>query len=655
MLNKISHYALTNHNTVYDEEALSSLELAARNAAKINEAVEVINQQISIIESEISKFEDYANAAVDEAIDNGTITKKLSDIVWGDLKTSYDELSKRIDNLVTGSGDEALTLPEIVDARQGYKQTYDSIGQHLRAVANGNALSDAIRPGTVNAGRIMAGMFGGEVRDMYTIREIISLAGRWTDNGYVDSDTLEFVEHTGYSATNYIPCEYGDVFLIDTNIFGNKVRPAVVYDANLNVLDVLGAAGESNWDTVRSEVHVTKGNAAYIRFICGAGYQSTCRVYRVAMKQSPDTLAAEMARGYLHMHAKNRTDTVTDRAQIKCWFPLPESHSGNMPCRVFLQLHNAENVRGWTVRIFNATSGATYDEAANGSAVGYEYDPAYGLAINFTAAGATTEGTPVNHVAFFIDLIAENAGQYMDATLPKVTLYYGTNETPIQGVGYALHGALVTDSLNVVDPCAAASPLHKKRVLGLGDSLMRGNTLSIDKSWFNIMCGSVDADGYNAAVNGQSMSGTDSIASKVNTTLLNFPKPDYVIVQGGANDLRLSVPMATFRTALHTIVTALRTNNPRVKILFATNWQRSSYVNSQNLKESDYVEAMLEEAEAMNIPCVNNYADSLNLTDPVTAAWADEGIATGGEANIHFSVEANRYLAPAFRKELEGV
>ena len=45
MINPINHYAFTNPASVYDEEALTALELAGRTANKVNECVEAINKQ----------------------------------------------------------------------------------------------------------------------------------------------------------------------------------------------------------------------------------------------------------------------------------------------------------------------------------------------------------------------------------------------------------------------------------------------------------------------------------------------------------------------------------------------------------------------------------------------------------------------------------
>ena len=40
----INHYSLTNPASVYDEEALTALELSARTASKCNEVIENLNK-----------------------------------------------------------------------------------------------------------------------------------------------------------------------------------------------------------------------------------------------------------------------------------------------------------------------------------------------------------------------------------------------------------------------------------------------------------------------------------------------------------------------------------------------------------------------------------------------------------------------------------
>lgn len=654
MINRIKHFALTAWPSVHDEEALTSLELQGRTAAKMNECIDVINQQISIINSELDKLEEYASEAVEESIDNGAISTRMAGLVWENLTLTHQQLIERLDNLILNAAPPEGGAAEIVDARQGYHETYPTLGGHVRAIANGSGFSDAVRPGTVRAGRLTAGMLGADLRNKITVRESIPMAGKWIlGNCYYDKDTFERVDHTGYSCSARIPCKYGDTFILESYVFGPLVYPAVILDSGLHVIDVQGTPGNSTWLKINDEIHITTANAAYIMFICGVGQVQDFRVSRVSMKTAPDRESYMSSSPYIHARAKKRTDTVTDRAQIKCWFKLPENRDAAIDYTIPMQLLKYTNLAGWTMRLFGATSDSTYDMQLSQSASAYNYPTSQGLRPYFTVALTTGEGVPITHVCLLIDLYPAREDEFINAYIPLLNLEWEGGSSP--GTGYTLHGHVNTDTCNVVKQGAASSPLYGKKVLGLGDSLMAGNTLPKEKSWFNLLAGQMDMLGHNAAVNGQPIGGTDSIASRISTTLDQFPSPDYVILQGGANDLRLGVTLEVFRSALHTIVNTIRADNPRCKILFATNWKRSAYTNGLGLVESDYAAAMMEEAETLRIPFINNYASGIDLTDEKTAAWADEGIVSGGEANIHFSEEANKHIVPSFVAALEGI
>lgn len=654
MINPIRHFALTAFPSVHDEEALTALELQSRSAAKINECVRVINEQISVINTELNKLDEYTEAALDESIKDGRISDRLEGIMWENLRTSYAELTTRLDNLVLSAAPAGTNNAEIVDARSNGETLYPNLGAHTRALSNGSAFRDAVRPGTVRAGRLMAGMTGGDLRDKYTIRETIPLAGHWTGAaGYYDVDSLDFVGHDGYKMTDLIPCEYGDTFILQSYVYGGLVRPAVVFDRQGQALAVLGKPGPGNWDPVSDEVHVGIGSAAFIAFVCGSGYVSEFRAQRVSMKEATDRDIYSNGKGYIHARAKKRTDTITDRAQVKVWFKLPEDHTPNRIYHIPIQLLKYTNLANWTLRIFAAASDSTYEQQLSTSAAGYSFTTYGGLRPYFTVPLETSEGMPVTHVCLFVDLLPAREDDFINAYLCPLSMWWDGDS--VSGEGYTLHGQAATDSLNVVWPGAASSPLYGKRIIGVGDSLMSGNTLKKEKTWFNLAAGSRDMVHYNAAVNGRAVGGTDGMAAHIAETLAAFPAPDYAIIQGGANDLRLNVPVNTFRAALRELVQTILEDNPRCKILFATNWKRSAYINPLGHDEDDYVSAMLEEAEALRIPVVNNYIQGINLTDPLTAAWADEGIISVGEANIHFSEAANEYIVPVYIKALEGI
>lgn len=653
-MDKINHFSLTHWGSVHNEEALTALELQARGTAKINECVEVINRQIEIINKELAKLEGYAVEAVDESIKDGRIAEQLNDFIWSNLQVTLEDLLNRLDNLVLNATPAGADNAEIVDARTNGITTYNSLGQHVRNLGNGSAWRDAVRPGTVRAGRIMAGMTGGDLRDKYTIRETIPMAGHWVGQaGYYDINTMDFVAHDGYKMSDLIPCEYGDTFILESYLFGPLVKPAVVFDASKNPITILGTPGNSTWDMFRDEVHITLGNAAYIAFVCGSGYLSAFRAQRVGMKEATDRDIYGNGKGYIHARAKKRTDTITDRAQVKVWFKLPADHTAERIYHIPVQLMKYTNLGSWTIRLFAAASGSTYETQLPTSASGYNFTTYGGLRPYFTVPLETSEGVPVTHVCLFIDLLPARPDEFINAYLCPLSMSWDGGS--VEGDGYLLHGHLDTDTLNLVWPGAASSPLYGKRILGVGDSLMAGNTLRKEKTWFNLLAGARDMAHYNAAVNGRPVGGSDGMAVHLPAMLEAFPNPDYAIIQGGANDLRLGISVESFRSALRSMVSIILEHNPKCKILFATNWHRSDYINPAGHDEDDYVTAMLEEAENLRIPVVNNYATGILLTDPHIAAWADQGIVSGGEANIHFSEAANEYIVPTYIKALEGI
>lgn len=640
MINNINHFALTALPTIYDEESMSTLQLVARVAAKINEVIAKVNE----VDGKVTRLPFEVEKALTEEINSGNLADIIGPDVLNELGASLDELNERISRIVASSGQDNT---EVVDMRTGHGATYPTAGDHVRALGDGSAFADAVRPGTVKHGRITAGMMGGDMATAHTLPSVCPMAGKWgVYAGYYNKSGV-FVSHSGYSVSGEIPCAYGDTFLLKSFLFGPLVYPAAVFSASGLMLGVLGSPGVSSWAPIEDEVHIPYKQAAYVRFVCGVGYESQFRAVRVTANRYPDAAAAMGSNGYLHMKAKKRTDTVTDRAQIKVWFELPEGRSADDWLSVPLQLFKASNVSAWTFRVFAATSAQTYDQQLPESAAGYSFDPAQGMTPMFKVPLANTSGNTFTHACLFIDFLPAEGDEFMEAWLPLPRLN-GAGE----GIGYAMHGGLASDHLSVVSAGATGSALFGKRILGVGDSLMAGNNLPKNKTWFDIMAGRYDMEYHNAAINGQSVS---DMASDIAATLAEFPNPDYFVLNGGANDLRLNVSVSAFREAVGAIITAVRAHNPQTKILALTNWQRSAYINPLGHAEHEYVEAMLEVCEAYSVKCLNNYADSLDLTNPQTQIWADEGMESTGTANLHFSAVANVYLVPRIAEALRSL
>lgn len=133
MIDKLGHYSLTNPASVYDEEAMTALELAGRTASKVNECVEAFNKLEGTIDETV-------DSSVQEHIQKGTFDKQI-DAHTKALTKDVDELSKevkgfdsRLDNLVVNGSENS---PEVVDIRQGADgMTYPTAGGAVRAQLN---------------------------------------------------------------------------------------------------------------------------------------------------------------------------------------------------------------------------------------------------------------------------------------------------------------------------------------------------------------------------------------------------------------------------------------------------------------------------------------------------------------------------------------
>lgn len=595
MIDPIRHYLLTALPTVHDEEAMTALELIGRTSHKINEVIEKTNENTELIEKAEREMPQLISAAVDK-------------------KTS----------------EEFRNFYEIMD------DLVESIPKDAQPV----------RPGTVANGSIVSGMLGGDLSELRQ-NHYFNMSNKWTGgNGFYHADDRVFVTHSGYTVSAALPVEYGQYFKITTHIFGNQVRPVALFDANMRCVAVVGETGKGSWDAVVHDIVIDRGDVKYMRVVCGNGHISSMRVEYYKRKDFSIAEINLATREHWHLHAMKRTNTVTDRAQIKTWFKHPYP---GMPFAFTLSWAMAkyQNIaeEGITVRLFAATTDSTYDLSLPETAAGYTFLRSRAIdTVNFTVPGEIN-GEPVTHICAFLDFLPEDGNKFMDVWMLPPRLEYAAGS--ITASYPQIHGGLATDYVNVVRAGAALSGAYRKKIVGLGDSLMRGNTLPQWESWFNRAAGALDMEHYNLAANGMPIAGTDSMLSTFDTVVPDMTI-DYFVLQGGANDFRLNVPLETFKAGIREIIRKVRTQFPGVKILCCTNWRRTTNLNGLGLYDWEYVAAMMEECEDLGVPCINNYKDGLNLLADGVKNWADEGTVTLGTPNIHFSRKANIWVAEKY-------
>lgn len=135
---KINHYSLNNPASIYNEEALTSLELSARTAGLVNECVDNFNQlesntvthldqQDKDISTMINKtMPAKVDAEVQERIDNGAFDRAIDEYAGN--------LENRVDNLLGAVTEGTTTMDaEIIDARtDGNGYQHKNLGSAVR-------------------------------------------------------------------------------------------------------------------------------------------------------------------------------------------------------------------------------------------------------------------------------------------------------------------------------------------------------------------------------------------------------------------------------------------------------------------------------------------------------------------------------------------
>lgn len=218
-IDKLNHYSLQNPASVYDEEALTALELAARTAGKTNECVEALNQ----MEADLP---DKVEAAVQRHIDGGAFDQQVDEFAGelaGEIASVDDKLSqeitdvennlnKRINNIVANAGDGSVPS-EVVDARMDGYGTLNT------------SLSESIKKQTKDAVNSYTGFMylGGNTPISFTYDDAggvdIYIPGRlslrsdkgngtieWTDTITHIADNVTFAENSTKTVTIHMVC-----------------------------------------------------------------------------------------------------------------------------------------------------------------------------------------------------------------------------------------------------------------------------------------------------------------------------------------------------------------------------------------------------------------------------------------------------------------
>ena len=139
--------------------------------------------------------------------------------------------------------------------------------------------------------------------------------------------------------------------------------------------------------------------------------------------------------------------------------------------------------------------------------------------------------------------------------------------------------------------------------------------------------------------------GDDNRAQAQLVSEINYSDVDYMIIFFGTNDYGGNIPIGqdsdeshdTFKGSINLVVKNLLTAYPAMRLIFVTPYWRATfpgtsdfcdsdtYTNTQNLTLPDYVDALVERAEALHIPVLNLY-DSMCIGKYNYTEWLADGL-----------------------------
>lgn len=201
--------------------------------------------------------------------------------------------------------------------------------------------------------------------------------------------------------------------------------------------------------------------------------------------------------------------------------------------------------------------------------------------------------------------------------------------------------------------------LHNKSILAIGDSFVKGHTLSDTDTWLYKLAGRHNMISVNCGINGTSLAYSNpesypSIMENYQSYISNNPNMDYIVVIAGHNDASANlhggtaIPIGTntdsvnttFKGALNILISALITAYPTGHILFLSPFNRHG-------TEADYAEAMKDITGIYSIPFYDCYRRS-----EVCFQNNAQNSAFGIDDSLHLNAAGNERLSHIIEAKL---
>lgn len=663
------HYSFTNPASVYDEEALTALELAGRQGAKINEVVEDqnalrketndhLNDQDKLIEKRfndqdqnikdrcdkqdqaIAKMNDVTMPAkvvseVQAHIDQGTFDQQIDE--------SLDHLNKRVDQLL-GSLETGSTTgdAELMDIRIGADgKVYENAGESVREQLKGISKTVEIK---------LDFLFGKTLAD--------------TTNGWKNT--------SNWALSFPYPVKKGEKITIK-----GRVPSYAFLDEKLNPISgsiVTVFTLTDPIDEVPEQYEVIPPVDGFIKitivFLESNQYYQNPENVRIIYGKAP-ILLDQNSVGYNEL-----SHGVIDK-----------KHFGAKVLAKASELDLEQN------RLVQNDSEGNYEIVANGS---------YHLSPFIPIKGGTEYWIRHGYDAcgYFYD---ENknplcllSGRLMAYPIPESKIVdFGKFITPLkakyvrfntnvahvetQCIGYGdliltdeeietASGFVTLDYLSIPSDPSNESEWKGKKFVSLGDSITwqdgkeYASTGETARGYQTIIKEKLGfADYLNKGVSGAPVADGTANGNGTVTTAesVNYASYDLCIIAGGTNDFKLNVPLGaisegdfnrgTFFGAYQTMIENILTQKPNIRICLFTPIHRNNggysttSTNTAGHKLIDYVNAIRELGERYSLPVCDLYANS-GITKLNLSLYTLDGLHPNDEGYIRMGVYSANFI-----------
>ena len=160
-----------------------------------------------------------------------------------------------------------------------------------------------------------------------------------------------------------------------------------------------------------------------------------------------------------------------------------------------------------------------------------------------------------------------------------------------------------------------ASPLYNKKIVAIGDSMVKGHSLADNKTWLYKIANKYNMSYVNYGINGCTMAYVDTASyTKEQSVYARYNNmdndADYILVFAGTNDCQRDVALGTidstdattFYGSLNGICDGLITKYPNKRIMFITPYYRPG----KGSTNWSYINAIEEVCQKYSIPVFNN-------------------------------------------------